>query len=188
LGDPVEWQTPSGDKVQPQGDTARKSGPGFVFGILAGMVVAALILGPVFVSSQRNSAAVSAGAKRWFSVGPDGTGRLTGWMASGAGDDGEVRDSIGYFVVGALGVQDGIEVVHSVKVYVDRDTKILVGATPLKRGEYRSSAEAVFSSDEGAFLLIDRRLTIDFHCEGRNLVADTIGASASTGENPLSAY
>lgn len=182
--------------------------PGFPWGLATGAIAVVLIVAASigvyeFLVLQRFGAVTrSAGAlsgpivvspveagKPWFSILPTGGGTLEAWSDGGSssGSDGSPGGAVGEIDVGAIGVVDGVTVMHSIKLYLTPKTMVFIGGQAYSRGKSASVADAILSSDggPGSDVLSDRPLTIEFHRVESVIVADKISAPLETGANPL---
>ena len=171
----------------------RRFGPSFTWGVAAGVLAVAVVIVSVVAvqivaarrrggsSGPRVQVVVSPEVARgdWFSVAPNGRGTLRGW-ATGNGGGGGVEGIVGEFDVGAVGAVNGTKIVHTVRVYVTRDTKILIGGHPYKNDRGIGPDEVM---SDPAFL--NRQLTINFHRLRTIIVADRIDAARETALDPL---
>jgi len=174
---------------------------GLAFGSLAVVLIVVLGMAAVQIIALRSLPTSGDGdgpsevvvsptkaGKQWFTVGPNGTGRLQGWASgdSGSGETPE-RGVVAYFSVGTVDLADGIRIAHTTNVYLTRKTEITIGGQVYKKGKARSPAEAIFGDDVGrsSEVLSDRLLTIRFHRAGTALVADSISAPLEATTNPL---
>jgi hypothetical protein len=176
-------------------------GLGFTVGVVAALgVVAVCVVVLAAVLSTTLDRLASPGprvevtpvktAKDWFSVKTDGNGTLQGWSTGnfGSTDDGDFGpvDHVGYVDVGMLGRVGDVNTLQSVKVYMMRDTQVVVGRQQYAKGKFGSAAEAILDMDgNGADLLMNRLLTIEFRSVGPHVVASRVAAPLETGASPL---
>jgi len=183
--------------------------PGFGWGLAAGALLVVLIavagsatVAVVAMLRFPDSAAPSRtvvvspakAGRQWFSVGEDGTGTLQGWstgaVGSGGGYSGDPSGSVGYLDVGQVDSEDGVRLVHTVSVHVTRDTELFIGAQEYSPGGGKTAAEALVGteSDFAGDLVQDRFLTVEFHVQGDNIVADKISTPLEMEASPLMEY
>jgi len=159
-------------------------------------VLAIAYVGIVYSFANRYGAASDSGpvkvtavnAGRWFTVGPDGRGTVTGYSNSSGSGDEMFGGTIAYLELTAPGSVDGVVISHSVPIYIKKDTKLTVEGKDWRpwTGFGKSPAETLFGDsyeDDSPFF--SRELTVVFHSSGNKLIADSIDASGEVLDGML---